>query len=70
MGTNEDGRFYAAQICLRGHVQNANGNDFERGEHCTKCGEPFIDACPHCKVAIRGNGTWETTHYKLPYFCH
>lgn len=30
-GTNPDGRYVAAQICLRGHVLNVNGTDFERG---------------------------------------
>jgi hypothetical protein len=35
-GTNPDGRYVAVQICLRGHVLNVNGTDFERGEHCSK----------------------------------
>ena len=70
-GTNPDGRYVAAQICLRGHVLNVNGTDFERGEHCPKCGEASIDACQHCKVAIRGGEIYaSTTDYKLPYFCH
>jgi hypothetical protein len=70
-GTNPDGRYVAAQICLRGHVLNVNGTDFERGEHCPQCGEACIDACKHCKVAIRGGGVYEpTSNYKLPYFCH
>jgi len=70
LGTNDDGRFYAAQICWRGHVQNANGGDFKRGEHCPQCGEAFIDSCPRCEVAIRGNATMDTAKYKLPYYCH
>lgn len=70
-GTNPDGRFVAAQICLRGHILNVNGTDFERGEHCSQCGESCIDSCQHCKVAIRGGEVYApTTDYKLPYFCH
>lgn len=70
-GTNPDGRFVAAQICLRGHILNVNGTDFERGEHCSRCGESCIDSCQHCKVAIRGGEVYApTTDYKLPYFCH
>jgi hypothetical protein len=70
-GTNPDGRYVAAQICLRGHVLNVNGTDFERGEHCPKCGEASIDTCQHCKVAIRGGEIYaSTTNYKVPYFCH
>src|ERR1700687_5947705 len=42
-GTNEDGRYVAAQVCLGGHVLNVNGSDFERGEHCPQCGEACID---------------------------
>jgi hypothetical protein len=70
-GTNPDGRYVAAQICFRGHVLNVNGTDFERGEHCPQCGESCIDACQHCKVAIRGGEVYASTaNYKLPYFCH
>ncbi len=70
-GTNPDGRYVAAQICLRGHVLNVNGTDFERGEHCPKCGEASIDTCQHCKVAIRGGEIYASPQdYKLPNFCH
>jgi hypothetical protein len=70
-GTNPDGRYVAAQICLRGHVLNVNGTDFERGEHCPQCGESCIDACPQCKVAIRGGEIYASvSDYQLPYFCH
>jgi hypothetical protein len=67
---NDDGRFYAAQVCLKGHVQSASGRDFKRGEHCPQCGNLCIDSCRHCKAAIRGNGTDATLHYKRPSFCH
>jgi hypothetical protein len=70
-GTNPDGRYVAAQICLRGHVLNVNGTDFEREEHCPKCGETSIDDCKQCKVAIRGGEIYAaTTDYELPNFCH
>jgi hypothetical protein len=70
-GTIDAGRFYTAQICLRGHVHSANGVlGFVRGEHCPQCGEVVIHNCQHCSVPIRGNGTHTTLHYKLPYFCH
>jgi hypothetical protein len=71
MGTNPDGNYVAAQICLRGHVLNVSGMDFERGEHCPKCGEIGIDACQHCKVAIRGGQIYASPlEYRLPNFCH
>ena len=70
-GTNPDGRYVAAQICLRGHVLNVSGMGFERGEHCPQCGEICIDTCQHCKVSIRGGEVYASpTDYKLPYFCH
>jgi hypothetical protein len=70
-GTNPDGRYVAAQICLRGHVLNANGMDFDRGEHCAQCGEVGIDSCQHCKAAIRGGTVYDSpANYKRPYFCH
>jgi hypothetical protein len=70
-GTNPDGQYVAAQICLRGHVLNVSGIDYERGEHCPKCGEISIDVCQHCKVAIRGGEIYASTlDYKLPNFCH
>ncbi len=70
-GTNPDGRYVAAQICLRGHVLNVNGMDFERGEHCPRCGEASIDTCRHCGAAIRGGEIYQSpTGYRLPNFCH
>ena len=70
-GINEDGRFYATQICLQGHVLRSSGDAYERGEHCPKCGKVCIDACPDCGTAIRGQGTWDTTrNYKRPEHCH
>lgn len=70
-GTNPDGRYVAAQICLRGHVLNVNGTDFERGEHCPKCGAASIDCCQGCDVAIRGVEIYaSTTDYEPPHFCH
>jgi hypothetical protein len=70
-GANPDGRYVAAQICLRGHVLNVDGTDFERGEYCPKCGEASIDACQHCRVAIRGGEIYApTSDYNLPHFCH
>lgn len=45
-GEHPDARYYAAQICLRGHVQSSDGKtDFKRGEHCPRCGDECIDAC-------------------------
>ncbi|HLY98602.1 MAG TPA: DUF2321 domain-containing protein [Candidatus Angelobacter sp.] len=70
-GTNPDGRYVAAQICLRGHILKADGMDFERGEHCPQCGEVGIDSCKHCKAAIRGGEvSAHPDNYKRPNFCH
>jgi hypothetical protein len=70
-GGNPDRRYVAAQICLSGHVLDAEGTDVERGQHCPKCGEASIDACQHCNGIIRGGNIYRSTgDYKLSYFCH
>lgn len=70
-GEHPDARYYAAQICLRGHVQSADGKtEFKRGEHCPQCGEACIDACPQCKAPIRGQDLYPASDYARPSFCY
>lgn len=69
-GVNPDGKYCAAQICLRGHVQSANGEPYKPGEHCPQCGEACVDACQHCKAPIRGNPVYATGNYECPSFCY
>lgn len=69
-GINPDGRYCAAQICLRGHVQSANGDTYKPGEHCQLCGEDCIDICQSCKAPIRGNPVYVTGDYAAPAFCY
>jgi hypothetical protein len=71
-GEHPDARFYAAQICMRGHVQSADGkNKFNRDEHCQQCGDPCIDSCQKCKAPIRGGGAWGSpSDYVRPSFCY
>jgi hypothetical protein len=71
-GEHPDGRFYGAQICLRGHVQRSDGKtDFKRGEHCPSCGDACIDACQQCNAPIRGSGVYESPlDYERPSFCY
>jgi hypothetical protein len=67
--TNSQGRYCAAQICLRGHVRSADGTDFNSDEHCPQCGEPCIDRCPKCKAPIRGSTVY-TRDFSLPLHCY
>lgn len=69
-GVNPDGRFCAAQICLRGHVLNSNGTPYKQDEHCPQCGEICIDDCQGCKAPIRGNPVYATGNYEAPAFCY
>jgi hypothetical protein len=71
-GEHPDARYYAAQICLRGHVQSSDGKSkFKRGEHCPQCGDVCIDTCQHCKAPIRGSGVYESPlDYEHPSFCY
>ena len=70
-GEHPDARFYAAQICLQGHVQSADGkNNFKRGERCPKCGYECIDVCQKCKAPIRGQDLYLTSAYVRPSFCY
>jgi len=68
-GVNPDARYYAAQICLRGHVHSSDGTDFKRGEHCSHCGDLCIDACQRCKAPIRGQEIY-SPKYERPSFCY
>ena len=45
-----------AQICLNGDLitDNFNKNQWERSEHCPKCGASTITKCPHCQTPIKG----------------
>jgi hypothetical protein len=70
LGVNPDGKYCAAQICRRGHVQSANGESYKPGEHCTQCGEACVDTCQHCKAPIRGNPVYGTGNYDCPSFCY
>lgn len=67
--TNSQGRYCAAQICLRGHIRSADGEDFNSDEHCPQCGEKCIDRCPTCKAPIRGSTVY-TTDFTLPFHCY
>jgi hypothetical protein len=68
---NDDARFYAGQICLKGHVQSSDGkNPVGKGEHCQQCGNPIIAACPNCDAPIRGQDVWLHHEYVRPSFCY
>jgi hypothetical protein len=70
-GEHPDARYYAAQICLRGHAQSSDGKtDFKRGEHCPQCGDACIDSCQQCKAPIRGQDLHLTSDYVRPSFCY
>jgi len=69
-GLTPDGLFCNAQICLQGHVQSCNGRQFNRDEHCSKCGSACIDSCSNCKAPIRGMDAYISAEYVSPAFCH
>jgi len=69
-GEHPDARYYAAQICLRGHVHSSDGKiGFKRGEHCPQCGDASIAACQHCEAPIRGQELY-APKYERPSFCY
>ena len=71
LGTDEGGRYYAAQICLRGHVLSSDGKtNFKRRERCPRCGSDCIDSCQDCDAPIRGQDVWLTSAYVLPFYCY
>jgi len=67
--TNLQGRYCAAQICLRGHVHSVDGSEFKQNERCQKCGEICIDRCQNCKAPIRGAVVY-TKDFTLPFYCY
>lgn len=70
-GMHPDGNHFDAQICLNGHVLHCDGAPFDSKTHCTNCGVPGIDECPHCGEPIRGmNFHTQVAHYSRPQFCH
>jgi hypothetical protein len=63
-----------AQVCPNGHVANATTIRFpeDNKDHCDKCGEKTITACPRCQKTIQGfnwGGGATTGEYNLPAFC-
>jgi hypothetical protein len=68
---NDDARYYSGQICLRGHVQSADGkNPVEKGEYCQQCGDAVINQCPSCEAPIRGQDLHLNYKYVRPSFCY
>jgi hypothetical protein len=66
---NSQGRYCAAQICLRGHVYSIDGTGFKPDERCPKCGEICIDRCQNCKAPIRGAVVY-SKDYTLAFYCY
>ena len=74
-GNLQDGNFYPAQICLHGHVINADGHivltgGIRKDEHCQQCGSRCIHRCEHCEAPIRGKQTMAHGDYVRPSFCY
>lgn len=57
-----DPRYWTAQICLAGHVQNGGTRVVAAEKYC-ECGAETIHRCPSCdsniKGASRGYGDWK-----------
>jgi hypothetical protein len=68
--TEADALYCAAQICMQGDVQSADGAPFDPSTHCTKCGSECIDRCQACKVPIRGKQKYSAASFDCPSFCH
>jgi hypothetical protein len=74
-GNLQDGNFYPAQICLHGHVINADGHlvltsGIRKNEHCQECGSRCIHRCEHGDAPIRGKQTMSHGDYVRPSFCY
>ncbi|MHB8216041.1 MAG: DUF2321 domain-containing protein [Candidatus Sulfotelmatobacter sp.] len=70
-GADKDARYYAAQICVRGHVLSSDGKtDFKGWERCPRCGSACIDSCQNCTAPIRGQDVWLRSDYVLPLYCY
>jgi hypothetical protein len=71
-GNSPDARFYAAQLCLHGHVITADGmNPIREDEHCQECGSRCIHRCEQCRAPIRGKRTMHGGEdYQVPSFCY
>jgi hypothetical protein len=67
---NSEGRYCAAQICLNGHPQSVDGQSFQQGAHCKRCGEACIDRCKNCKAPIHGKEPYDGKDYALPLYCY
>jgi hypothetical protein len=67
---NSQGRYCAAQICLNGHSQSVDGQSFQQGAHCQRCGQPCIDRCKNCKAPIHGKEAHFSGDYVLPMYCY
>jgi hypothetical protein len=48
-----DGRYWTAQICLLGHVQNGGFRVIPEEKYC-ECGAETIHQCPSCQSNIKG----------------
>jgi hypothetical protein len=57
-----DQRYWTAQICLAGHVQNGGTRVIPAEKYCGDCGAETIHQCPSCnsniKGAFRSYGDW------------
>lgn len=64
-----DNRYWTAQICLHGHVQNGGTRVIPAEKYCD-CGAETIHQCPSChsniKGAFRSYGDWRE---KAPMCC-
>lgn len=63
-----------AQICLQGHCINDSVTTYPRfnEDYCSRCGQPTMTACRHCRAPIRGHmyQSTATGSYVVPSFCH
>ena len=65
-----------AQVCLNGHLVNAlvEAHPDKNADFCSRCGEPTIKACEHCKALIHGGWfggrvVYSSQFWKTPAFC-
>jgi hypothetical protein len=71
-----DSYYDLAQICQNGHVINSMARDYPNSnqDHCDRCGDPTIVACPSCNSGIRGHyhvpGVIGFSQYTAPAFCY
>jgi len=72
IGPEPKPQYDVAQIGPNGHVVNARyrTQPFDNRDHCERCGQKALMACPKCNAPFRGEYIRVHGSYKTPAHCH